>query len=187
MIPPITSPFGDGSKRAQQTRFRPIVILSWKEIPSVCQAICCLPLFKNHLKTKSHDFMTFYTSPCLFPTNQKTKPQPLLTPNGRVIWEMRMMEIDPNTTLAVREKWAETPSGLVSLALWKDLFFWKNFPSSIQTDPSGQSATWNSGIVNCNYRWWFVLHPSEKYYIVKLGKSSPMFGVNIKHIWVATT
>ena len=37
---------------------------------------------------------------------------------------------------------------------------------------------------------WLVVstcfNPFEKYYIVKMGSSSPKFGVNIKNIWVAT-
>ena len=30
-------------------------------------------------------------------------------------------------------------------------------------------------------------NPSEKYYIVKMGSSSPRIGMKIKHLWVATT
>ena len=62
----------------------------------------------------------------------------MLTPNGRVIWEMSMMEVDPNTTLAVRADGLFTiktrPSGGI-------LFFFENLP-----------------FINPNWPKWTVCH-----------------------------
>ena len=48
-----------------------------------------------------------------------------------------------------------------------------------------KNCTANNGM-NCLSSWWFQLQPIWNI-LVKMGSSSPIFGVNIKNIWVATS